>query len=115
MRRVAVIILAVGLVFPASASAVSGVSVGGNAAQVVYPKTTSGETLGQEGQGNNPTLVKGEEAAGSNPTVAGATGSSGSQSLPFTGFLVIGSLLTGVAMLAAGAAFRRSVTRSATH
>jgi hypothetical protein len=109
-RAVGVIIVLAALSVPASALAISG--VGGNAAQVQYKQSAGG-------QGNvlNETL-KSANTGASAPGQASSPGNnvapvSGSEAerLPFTGYLVIGLLLFGVALLVGGATFRRSLAR----
>jgi hypothetical protein len=112
MRRILGVIVVLGaLAAPATALAISGVA--GNAAQVEYNTGSQGNqsVLGEERSspdtGDNAPLDTQEASPASVTSVS----TSGSQRLPFTGYLVIGSLLTGVALLAGGAAFRRSLAR----
>jgi hypothetical protein len=93
--------------------AVSGSSLQGNAAGVVY-----GQVQGQDEGGNSPAqTVGGDKGTGSNgsaPTnaqeVKQATASNGNGTLPFTGLLAVPLLLGGVALLGTGVVLRRRAT-----
>jgi hypothetical protein len=100
------VLVVVALIVPASAFAVSGVSMSGNASAAQYPKVESlsqspgQETLNESAGGGSP---------GQQPQTVGG-GGGGAQRLPFTGFLAAGVLLAGVALLGGGYALRRPVS-----
>jgi hypothetical protein len=101
------------LALPATALAVSGVA--GNAAQVQYGALSQEqpELLGEErsSPGGDESAPLGVQEASPVVVTNSPGGAGGSRDLPFTGYLVIATLLTGVALLAGGSAFRRSIAR----
>lgn len=112
--RIAVtMMLAAGFLFSFAGAglAVSGISSDGSAATSQYAteqapgQGVAGETESGGQQGNAGGAANGE-AAGQVSRQVAATGSG--SSLPFSGFLAIPLLLTGVGMTAAGFAFRRA-------
>jgi hypothetical protein len=100
------LLVALALVVPASAFAVSGVNMSGDASAAQYPKVESlAQSPGQE--------TLNEAAGGGAPSQQPQTTSGGggaAQKLPFTGFLAAGVLLAGVALLGGGYALRRPVS-----
>jgi hypothetical protein len=100
-----------------TALALSGESSHGNAAAAGYlaPNTAQPEVLG-ETQGTTPSAttpaITDTGTSNAAPQVQGArqVASSGTKSLPFTGFAAIPVILAGIAMLAGGALLRRRLT-----
>ncbi|HEX2232972.1 MAG TPA: hypothetical protein VHG69_06365 [Thermoleophilaceae bacterium] len=108
------LLLAIAFAMPASALAISGTSLSGDAAQRAYPIPPAGgevETL-DTGSGA-PAPTDGESPTGNQaPTapaaqIQGAEASDEGSRLPFTGYIAGLVLLAGVAMLFGGRVMRR--------